>query len=206
MEIITDNLSKKFQRDWIFRNLKLHFQTPHSYTIIGPNGSGKSTLLQILAGILPATHGTVTFKKNAQIVPVEHIYRHLSIATPYLELVEEFTLLEAVKFHTQFKPLKDNLSVNAFLEVMKLEKAKKKPIKYFSSGMKQRLKLGFAFYSQTDLILLDEPTSNLDNQGIAWYHQEIEKNTQDRLLILCSNQSYEYDFCDNIININTYKQ
>ena len=76
MEIITDNLSKKFQRDWIFRNLKLHFQTPHSYTIIGPNGSGKSTLLQILAGILPATHGTVTFKKGAQIVPVEHIYRH----------------------------------------------------------------------------------------------------------------------------------
>ncbi|OJJ16640.1 ABC transporter ATP-binding protein [marine bacterium AO1-C] len=205
MEIIADNLSKKFQRDWIFRNLNLHFQTPHSYTIIGPNGSGKSTLLQILAGILPATNGTVTFKDNSQTIPVEKIYQHLSIATPYLELIEEFTLLEAVKFHLEFKPLKDNLTIKEFLEIMKLEKAIKKQIKHFSSGMKQRLKLGLAFYSQTDLILLDEPTSNLDNQGIAWYHQEIEKNTQDRLLILCSNQSYEYEFCENIISISSFK-
>ncbi|HAS38931.1 MAG TPA: ABC transporter ATP-binding protein [Microscillaceae bacterium] len=205
MEIIADNLSKKFQRDWIFRNLNLHFQTPHSYTIIGPNGSGKSTLLQILAGILPATNGTVTFKSNSEVVPVENIYRYLSIATPYLELIEEFTLLEAVKFHIQFKPLKDNLSIQEFLAIMKLEKSVKKQIKHFSSGMKQRLKLGLAFYSKTDLILLDEPTSNLDNQGIAWYHQEIEKNTKDRLLILCSNQSYEYEFCENIINITSFK-
>ena len=205
MEIIADNLSKKFQRDWIFKNLNLHFQTPHSYTIIGPNGSGKSTLLQILAGILPATNGTVTYKADAQTIPVEHIYRHLSIASPYLELIEEFTLLEAVKFHTQFKPLKDNLSMNEFLEIMKLNKSIKKQIKHFSSGMKQRLKLGLAFYSNTDLILLDEPTSNLDSQGIAWYHQEIEKNTQDRLLVLCSNQSYEYEFCENIISISSFK-
>lgn len=205
MEIIADNLSKKFQRDWIFKNLNLHFQTPHSYTIIGPNGSGKSTVLQILAGILPATNGTVTYKANTQTIPVEHIYRHLSIASPYLELIEEFTLLEAVKFHTQFKPLKDNLSMNEFLEIMKLDKSIKKQIKHFSSGMKQRLKLGLAFYSNTDLILLDEPTSNLDSQGIAWYHQEIEKNTQDRLLVLCSNQSYEYEFCENIISISSFK-
>ena len=205
MEIIADNLSKKFQRDWIFRNFNLHFQTPHSYTIVGPNGSGKSTLLQILAGILPATNGTVTYKADAQTIPVEHIYRHLSIASPYLELIEEFTLLEAVKFHTQFKPLKDNLSMNEFLEIMKLDKSIKKQIKHFSSGMKQRLKLGLAFYSNTDLILLDEPTSNLDSQGIAWYHQEIEKNTQDRLLVLCSNQSYEYEFCENIISISSFK-
>lgn len=205
MEIIAENLSKKFQRDWIFRNLNLHFQAPHSYTIIGPNGSGKSTLLQILAGLAPPTQGKLTFKATDKIISVDHIYRHLAIAAPYLELIEEFTLLEAVKFHIQFKPLKDGLSIQEFLEIMKLQKSISKMVKHFSSGMKQRLKLGLAFYSKTEIILLDEPTSNLDYQGIEWYHQEIEKNTQDRLLILCSNQSYEYEFCENIIRITSFK-
>lgn len=205
MEIIAENLSKKFQRDWIFRNLNLHFQAPQSYTIVGPNGSGKSTLLQILAGISPPTNGTVVFKQPQHTISVEHIYRHLSIAAPYLELIEEFTLLELIQFHIRFKPLRDALPVEEFMDIMKLKKARHKMIKHFSSGMKQRLKLGLAFYSSTEIILLDEPTSNLDSQGIAWYHQEIEKNTKDRLLILCSNQSYEYEFCDKVIDITTFK-
>ncbi|WP_299461096.1 ABC transporter ATP-binding protein [uncultured Microscilla sp.] len=205
MEIIAENLSKKFQRDWIFRNLNLRFQSPHSYTVVGPNGSGKSTLLQILAGVAAPTNGEVTFKQQQQTISVEHIYRHLSIAAPYLELIEEFTLLELVKFHSRFKPLKNDLSLDEFMDIMKLGKARHKMIKHFSSGMKQRLKLGLAFYTGTEIILLDEPTSNLDNQGIDWYHQEIEKNTQDRLLILCSNQAYEYEFCDEVIDITSFK-
>ncbi len=205
MEIIAENLSKKFQRDWIFRNLNLTFQSPHSYTVVGPNGSGKSTLLQILAGVSSPTNGSVTFKQQQQPISVEYIYRHLSIAAPYLELIEEFTLLELLKFHIGFKPLKEDLSLEELMEVMKLSKAKHKMIKHFSSGMKQRLKLGLAFYAQTDIILLDEPTSNLDKQGIDWYLQEIEKNTKDRLLILCSNQAYEYEFCEHIIDITSFK-
>jgi ABC-type multidrug transport system ATPase subunit len=205
MQLKIDNLGKKFQYEWIFRNLSYQFEAGQSYTIIGANGSGKSTLLQVIAGILSPSHGNITYQADNQIISPEKWFRHLAFASPYLELVEEFTLLELVKFHTQFKPFKNQLKISEFIEILGLEKSRHKPLKYFSSGMKQRVKLGLAFYSDTSILLLDEPTSNLDTQGIDWYKREIEQNIANRVVIICSNQAYEYDFCDNLLNINEFK-
>ncbi|MDX2303395.1 MAG: ABC transporter ATP-binding protein [Microscillaceae bacterium] len=198
-------LGKKFQYEWIFRGLSLVLNPRETYAIIGPNGSGKSTFLKILAGAIPSNQGKIEYTLHQKNIPIESIYRHLILAAPYLELVEEFTLLEAIRFHTRFKNMIADMDEHLFLEKTGLQKAAYKPIRYFSSGMKQRLKLGFAFYTDVPLLILDEPTSNLDKQGTAWYQEEIRQCLGKRLIVLGSNQPEEYSFCNHLIDISAYK-
>lgn len=205
MQISLQNIGKKFRKEWIFRNVNLEFVSGNSYTFVGPNGSGKSTLLQVLAGVTPKTEGEIIYQKNKSEVSIDDIYREIVIAAPYLELVEEFTLLESIEFHQKFKQFKDDLTPKQLIEKLNLKPHADKPVRNFSSGMKQRLKLGLAFWSVSDIILLDEPTSNLDAQATEWYLSQIEQHTQDRLLIICSNQPHEYAFCKNIVDIRDYK-
>ena len=130
-------------------------------------------------------------------------YQYISLAAPYLELVEEMTAKEMLQFHAQFKSL--TKPVAEILEIAGLEKTTNKQIRYFSSGMKQRLKLVQAFFSASPLLLLDEPTTNLDADGIALYHQLINDHTKDKILIVSSNDTQEYDFCEEVIRIGEYK-
>jgi ABC-type multidrug transport system ATPase subunit len=199
------NIGKKYRNEWIFRHTNLSFSAKESYTFVGPNGSGKSTLLQVIAGSLPQSEGQITYTSDSQVISVDDIYRQIVIAAPYLELIEEFTLLEMVEFHRKFKPFKNQISPAQLLELIQLDSHKNKPVKNFSSGMKQRLKLGLAFYSDCPIILLDEPTSNLDAQASEWYLNQVEAHTHERLLIICSNQPSEYGFCRNIIDIRDFK-
>jgi ABC-type multidrug transport system ATPase subunit len=204
LQIALENIGKKFRKEWIFRNVNLPFQSGQSYTFIGPNGSGKSTLLQVLSGILPQTEGKITYSVDNQTITVDDIYKKIVMAAPYLELIEEFTLSEMIDFHYKFKqPIQKNH--DDLIELLNFKEHRDKTIKNFSSGMKQRLKLGLAFHSESDIILLDEPTSNLDAQGVEWYLSQVEKYTQNRLLIICSNQPNEYAFCKNIVDIRDFK-
>jgi ABC-type multidrug transport system ATPase subunit len=204
MKITTQQLSKRFRREWIFRNVDLTMQAGNSYTFVGPNGSGKSTLLQTLAGVMPASEGTIRYSLQGQSVDVDNWFRHLVMAAPYLELIEELTLLELLTFHQSFKPFKDKLTPDELCELMHLNHARNKEIKAFSSGMKQRVKLGLAFYSEASIVILDEPTSNLDKQGVAWYRERVRLLT-NQLLLIGSNQPDEYDFCPNVIDISRWK-
>jgi ABC-type multidrug transport system ATPase subunit len=205
MQISTKNLGKKFSNEWIFRNLNQTFQSGQSYTFVGSNGSGKSTLLQVLSGYMPHSEGVIEYSANDKNIEIDSFYKHLIIAAPYLELIEDFTLTELLEFHIQFKPFKNNLSINDFIEFIELPKAKNKEIKFFSSGMKQRVKLGLAFWSDSEILMLDEPTSNLDAQATEWYLRNVQEYSINRLLLICSNQPAEYEFCKNILNIQDYK-
>jgi ABC-type multidrug transport system ATPase subunit len=205
MKIITQNLGKKFRNEWIFRNLNYEFQSGEAYTFIGANGSGKSTLLQVLSGFMPHSEGLINYEDTQKSLTIDDYYKHLVIAAPYLELIEDFTLTEIIEFHIKFKPFKNNLSNNDFIDFIELPKAKNKEVKFFSSGMKQRVKLGLAFWSDCEILMLDEPTSNLDSVATDWYLRNVQTYSQNRLLILCSNQPSEYEFCRNILNIQDYK-
>jgi ABC-type multidrug transport system ATPase subunit len=205
MNIIAQNLGKKFRNEWVFRNLNYEFQSEESYTFIGANGSGKSTLLQVLSGFMPHSEGLINYKNNSKLVSIDDFYKHLVIAAPYLELIEDFTLTEIIDFHVKFKPFKNKLSVKEFIDFIELPKAKNKEVKFFSSGMKQRVKLGLAFWSDSEILMLDEPTSNLDAEASTWYLKNVQEYSKSRLLLLCSNQPSEYEFCKNILNIQDYK-
>lgn len=174
MQITANNLGKRYNRDWIFRHFNYQFLPAKRYAITGPNGSGKSTLLQVIAGAVLQSEGDITFEKEKKIAG-ENIYQQLSFAGPYLELVEEMTATEILNFHAAFKPL--TKSIDIILEEVALSNASNKQIRYFSSGMKQRLKLAQAFYSNTNILLLDEPTTNLDEEGIKLYHDLIDRKS-----------------------------
>lgn len=205
MQISLENVGKKFNRDWIIRQAVFTFAGGMSYVITGPNGSGKSTLLQMIAGLLPVTEGMIQYTNGGDALNGELVFDRLAIAAPYLELIEEFTLTELLQFHRRFKPLRGGVSDDDFLEIMALQTSRYKAVGHFSSGMKTRVKLGLAFLSDVPLLLLDEPTSNLDAAGIAWYQQMLRAHSTGRTVIICSNQPYEYEQVPNILFIRNAK-
>ena len=205
MTITAEQTGKKYRREWIFRRVDLTLTAGTSYTFVGPNGSGKSTLLQLLAGSLPATEGTLTYSLNGRTVDPDNWFKQISMAAPYLELVEELTLAELLAFHQTFKPFKIGLTPDSIADRLLLGHARHKQIKYFSSGMKQRVKLGLAFFSDAPVIILDEPTANLDRQGAAWYHEQVRQLSPAQLLLIGSNQPEEYDFCENVLDMMQWK-
>lgn len=204
MQVSLTDLGKRYNYEWIFRNLTYTFESGTSYAVLGHNGSGKSTLLTIIAGHNLASEGALVYTSGGKTVAADNAYRHLSLTAPYLELVEEFTLLEMLGFHTQFKPLRHNISNLDLIDRMGLQRSKNKFVKDFSSGMKQRLKLGLAIYSNSAMLLLDEPTTNLDQEGVAWYQEHVEQNKQGRLVIIGSNIQHEYSFCEQQLRISDY--
>ncbi len=205
MKIELQGIAKRFRLEWILRKVDLQLESGASYAISGPNGSGKSTLLKILAGHLTPSRGTVSFTKAGQIIPKDEVYRHLCYAAPYVELIEEFTLKEAITFHQGFKPFVDGIGPEELIEILNFEKSRHKMVRDFSSGMRQRLKLALALCAEADLIILDEPTTNLDSQGVTWYRQLIDTYTRDRLLIVASNVDVDFDFCQKRINVLDFK-
>ena len=206
MQISVEKIGKKFVREWIVRNASFELAAGQQYTFVGPNGSGKSTLLQLLTGIMPASEGTIKYiNSTGKEIEVDHWYKHLVVAAPYLELIEEFTLRELIQFHSRFKPFKNGLSFKDFEDFIQLPHASGKTLRHFSSGMKQRVKLGLAFMSDVPVIFLDEPTTNLDVPGINWYLDHVVHHTQNQLVLLGSNVKQEYEFCKNIISVSAFK-
>jgi ABC-type multidrug transport system ATPase subunit len=258
MKITLTNAGKRFNRDWIFRNVNYEFAGHRSYAVVGPNGSGKSTLLQIIAGSVGLSEGKIEYSMgdgqwsmdkprsltenisdkpvsstasakstadrsdytkgaadnpdsgqrtsdNGHSISTENIYQSISLAAPYLELIEEMTLQEFLAFHGQFKSFLDGISIEQIIHSVQLTSAKHKQIRYFSSGMKQRIKLAQAIFSKTPLLLLDEPCTNLDEDGIAIYLKLIEQYGQKKLIIVSSNERQEYSFCKESLDLRNYK-
>lgn len=203
LEIILEKIYKKFQQEWIIKDFSYHLEMNQSYAITGSNGSGKSTLLKIISGNLPFTQGSITYRTTNKTLAVENIFRHINWVAPYIELIEEFTLSEMLQFHFQFKSLRTGLKLEDITQKINLTPSKSKLIRDFSSGMKQRLKLALAFYSDCQILLLDEPTTNLDVYWINWYQNEIKSNVGQRLIVISSNQPEEYEFCNQVINLQT---
>jgi ABC-type multidrug transport system ATPase subunit len=206
VRITVENIGKKFIREWIIRHASFELLAGQQYTFVGPNGSGKSTLLQLLTGIIPVTEGVIRYQDSeGKEIDEDRWYKHIVIAAPYLELIEEFTLRELIEFHSKFKPFKNGMSFSDFEDFVQLAHASGKTIRHFSSGMKQRVKLGLAFLSDVPIIFLDEPTTNLDVQGINWYLERVTNYTQNQLVLLGSNVKQEYEFCENIISVSAFK-
>lgn len=205
MTIICYKAGKRFNRDWIFRNADLTFLPGRSYAITGSNGSGKSTLLQTLAGSMEVSEGKIEWRVKNTSIDASNIFRFLTISAPYVEVIEEMSAAEFLQFHQQFKPLIRNISISEILKLVGLEKAAKRQIRYYSSGMKQRVKLAQAIFSDAPLLLLDEPCTNLDVAGYELYHKLIKDYAKNKTIIVSSNDVNEFSFCEEVINIMDYK-
>lgn len=222
MRITLSDAGKRFNRDWIFRHFNYELISGQSYAIIGPNGAGKSTLLQVLSGAMGLNEGKISYFDDRKLlainenktlpatptpplVEVDRIFDYVSICAPYMELIEEMTLKEFLKFHQNFKPFISSLSITSIIAIIGLESAAHKQIRYYSSGMKQRVKLAQCIFSDSQIALLDEPCTNFDTAGIHLYHQLISEYCQNRVVIVSSNDEVEYKFCNEQINILHWK-
>jgi ABC-type multidrug transport system ATPase subunit len=206
MKIKLTKAGKRFNREWIFRNAGLEFNASTSYAITGPNGSGKSTMLQCMGGMLQLSEGSIQYETDNKQLPGEEVYKQISFCAPYLDVIEEMTLIEFFRFHNQFKPFINNFPIEGIVEEIALMEARNKQLRFYSSGMKQRVKLAQAIFSDASIVLLDEPCTNLDVKGIELYQSLIDKYCKNRLVIVCSNDEAEYKFCEEIISITQYKQ
>lgn len=205
MSLSLVNIAKKFKKDWIFRNVNFQFEIPGTYVIKGANGSGKSTLLKLISSYLSPSEGEQKLLLDSKDIAIEDWPKHMAYAAPYFELIEEMYLEEFVDFYIKFKPLTANISKEDLIRIAYLEESKNKQLKNFSSGMKQRLKLALAWLSDVSIILLDEPTSNLDKKGIDWYKNLARENAKNKLVIVCSNNiEDEYFFCEKSLNIEDF--
>ncbi|HEY0676983.1 MAG TPA: ABC transporter ATP-binding protein [Chitinophagaceae bacterium] len=205
MKIWLSDAGKRFNRDWIFRHLSYTFTPGITYAIVGPNGSGKSTLLQLLSGALAPSHGKIEWTENDRPVDPDKVYQQIAICAPYLEVIEEMTAAEFLGFHGKFKSFLQGISIETILSLIGLKEAAHKQIRYYSSGMKQRIKLAQAVFSDTPVLLLDEPCTNLDEAGYQLYYQLINDFTHDRLVIVCSNEERELRVCNERISILDFK-
>jgi ABC-type multidrug transport system ATPase subunit len=234
MRISLSDIGKRYNRDWIFRRCTYTFESGSSYAITGPNGSGKSTLLQIIAGVLVPSEGVIAWSKapaanatapsaaNATAAPIstpsaapqaaptaiepDRIFEHTALAAPYLEVIEEMTLVEFLSFHEDFKPWRPGITTDAIISELALEASRDKQIRNFSSGMKQRVKLAQAIFSDTSTLLLDEPCTNFDEAGYALYDRLIATHAKGRTIIVSSNDPKEYAFCEQVMEISDFKK
>lgn len=206
MRISLSDTGKRFNREWIFRHFNYQFESGYAYAITGPNGSGKSTLLQAISGATMINEGNIQYEYQGAAIPEEKIFRAVSMCAPYLELIEEMTATEFLEFHQGFKTFLPGLEIPSILQLVDLEKAAHKQIRYFSSGMKQRIKLAQCLLSDTAVVLLDEPCTNLDEAGINLYHRLVDQYCKNRVVIVSSNDPVEYHFCSFSILITDYKK
>jgi ABC-type multidrug transport system ATPase subunit len=204
-EIQVNDLSKRFNREWIFKNVNYTFQSGKTYAITGPNGSGKSTFMQVLWGQLPQSSGLIHYKSGNTNIPIEEIFNHVSVATPYMELIEEFTLEEQLRFQFSIRAMRNDLTIDSILDKLYLTQAKDKAISNFSSGMKQRLKLGLAFFTESSILFLDEPGTNLDEQAFNWYLENLDQLPKNRLVFIASNQRNEYPENAGVVDLMKFK-
>ncbi len=197
MKINLQNLGKKYGRHWVFRNLNYTIEQSEIVAITGKNGSGKSTLLKTIVGYTAPTEGLVAYDVG---IPIDQT--DFNIAAPYLNLIDEFTLTEQLAFNAKFKV--PAMSIGQMINASNLNEAKDKYLSEFSSGMKQRVRLMLAFYFESKVIILDEPTSNLDESGLKWYLDLLSKHRNSRTTIIASNQPNEYPGVKNILSIDAF--
>ncbi|MEJ1237607.1 ATP-binding cassette domain-containing protein [Chryseolinea sp. T2] len=205
IRIELNGVGKRFNREWIFRNLTETFHPGQVYAVTGPNGAGKSTLLSVLWGQTPPSLGTIRYTGEKRTIPDDEAFQHIAIAAPYMDLIEEFTLAEHLTFHFSMKPARGGMNVDTMLTKMYLESARDKHISNFSSGMKQRVKLALAFYTQSDILFLDEPGTNLDRRAFDWYLAQLEQIPSGCTIFIASNQEAEYPLNAQKIDITRYK-
>jgi ABC-type multidrug transport system ATPase subunit len=206
LRIVVENLQKNFNNQLVFQNLSLEINANQKIAFVGPNGSGKSTALLCLAGFYQPSKGKVDFINNTSIIEEVQKFSYLSIASPYLELPENFSALEIFNFQSNLKPFRKDISQDFFFNSIKLTRSKNTPVKFFSSGMKQILKLGLAIFADTPILFLDEPCSNLDENNILIFNEIFKSYALNKtVLIGTNNHPSELALVQSSVDILKYK-
>lgn len=199
-------LNKSFGRRLIFNDLEFKFNKAGVYGISGPNGSGKSTLVKIIAGIIGPSKGKIIHNLDNKLIAEEQLHNHIGFVSPYLVLYEEFSTYENLNLFAEIRGVKfDKERIDYLLNKFLLFKRKDDLLKTYSSGMKQRVKFIFALMHSPNLLILDEPTSNLDDEGKNSVYELVKEEGQNNIVLIASNEKHDLEFCSDIVYLEKYK-
>lgn len=204
MKISLNNIGKRYQFHWIFRNINITIASGQVLAVKGPNGSGKSTLLKIVSGFLSPSEGNVKFELAGETIT--DYYQHVSYAAPYVDLLNQLTLTEIIRFHKKFKPFRNGIDESTILDLLSFSNIENKIIKDFSSGMQQRVKLALCILSQSEICILDEPTTNLDEEGFQWYKRLLKDFRGNSTVVIASNEPRDFVHEDLTLNVMDFKK
>ncbi|HLF15147.1 MAG TPA: ABC transporter ATP-binding protein [Bacteroidota bacterium] len=196
------DLRKDFNRMPVFSGVSFDLGRGETLAVSGRNGSGKSTLLKIVASLLSPTSGTVSMIADGSPVPGRFMFRHIGMVAPYLQVYEEFTALENLSIIDRIRGGSHTAAdYERLLSMVSLGKRKHDHVRTFSSGMKQRLKYALAWMERPALLLLDEPRTNLDAEGIAMMLTLFEDQRREGMVIIATNEQEDVDICASRISL-----
>lgn len=202
IQLVASACGKKYRGKWVLRNLSFTLEAGNKYAITGKNGSGKSTLIKMLAGYVQPGEGRIHWKHNQNSIAPETLFQHLFVVAPYIEPIEEFTFPELIQFQCKFKPHGISLTTSEIIYIAELQESIDKPLKFYSSGMKQRAVLTLAMLSKSMLLLLDEPCANLDKEARLWYADLLAQFAKHKTVVIASNHNKEeYPEVDGVISL-----
>jgi ABC-2 type transport system ATP-binding protein len=205
LNISLHHIGKRFRSEWVFRDVDLNIQPRTHLGILGGNGSGKSTLLQILSGYAGASEGRIVWEEHDKRIHRDDVFKRVAICAPYMQVYEDFSLVENVDFFLRFRSLAHDMNADAFADRLGLHTHRHKPLRFFSSGMRQRVKLGLALFADVPVVLLDEPVSHLDKAGVAWFRACVE-GISDKIVCVASNShADETASCTQFIDVGEFK-
>jgi heme exporter protein A len=204
--IEANGLTKRFGKRGLFRPVTFVAQPGEIVAITGPNGSGKSTLLKILAKVLSPTKGTCEWRANDKPLDLADLRSQTGFVAPYLELYGDLSATEHVRMVAEWKGSDLNESeVRELLALTELDKRAietSRHLRAFSSGMKQRVRFAMAFAGEPSVLLMDEPTSNLDKQGTALVLSELQRRAaRGATVLIATNEEREIALATKTISI-----
>ncbi len=194
ISISFSDVAKRYDMRVVFRAVTGEALPGEVLVITGPNGSGKSTLLAILCGLLRPTRGEVRYRsRGGDDISRDAWGRHLGVVAPAMAVYEELTALENLRFYARVRGLAlDDADHRELLERVGLDPDRKTPVRGYSTGMAQRLKIAQALLHDPGVLFLDEPSSNLDPSGQDWLEVHVETLVDEgRTIVLATNDRRE---------------
>jgi heme exporter protein A len=200
-------LKKNFGRRLIFEGIEFSLSSNFIFGISGANGSGKSTLIKIIAGINSPSAGEINYTDSGKKIIPEKLHNYIGFVSPYLVLYDEFSAWENLNYFSKIRDVDfDKEKVESLLNKFLLFNRRNDLLKTYSSGMKQRMKFIFALMHSPKLILLDEPTSNLDDEGKESVYEIIENEGKKNIVIIASNEKSDLLVCKEKLKLEDFKK
>ena len=202
IRITVANVKKVFNRRVVFQDISISLSSGQSLLITGRNGSGKSTLAKIISGILSPSSGSVTLHQQSRIV-TNYLRNFVGFVAPYVQMYDEFSARENLRFALAIRGLPPNEQIiDLLLSKVSIRERADDRVATFSSGMKQRLKYAFALVHNPGILILDEPMTNLDSEGIQMSRDIMEEHRREGILIVATNDLQDIDRYDVQVDLN----
>jgi heme exporter protein A len=203
LTVTAEGLARVFNRRKIFHGISFTIDPGKVLVITGRNGSGKSTLVKILTQLLSPSAGGVSYRDGGRELEERERLDAVGLVSPYLQLYDEFSARENLHLAVAMRGgSADERRVTELLDRVALGPRGDDPVGAYSSGMKQRAKYALALVHRPPLLVLDEPMSNLDAEGMEIVRGIMEEQRASGSLVVATNDLTDVAHYDERVDLH----